>query len=613
MTDDGRQIGADLTPREREVLTMVAAGMTNREIGQALFISESTAGVHVSNLMAKLGVGSRTEAASVAYRAGLVESFSGDVTVVREPTAPDALEAPEPTGPWGRLARAFDEQVEQHPRRIAAAGIGGLAVLFLITVGLAAAVFGEEPVAGEDPGQSATPRPSASPSVSPQPSASPTASPSPSPTPIPVGGADVNLQTDGLAEILVDDLVLRSAPGTGSVRLGQLPGGAAAFVVAGPVTEDGFAWYELAAVDPFGTGCGSAQPAESLVCRDWLGWAAAGGQDGEDWLAPVEPSCPTPGNPATTAALKPLMRLACFGSGQMTLRVYVTADQVGGCTPGDTLSPLWLYPCAASRFELAESLSSAGRGLYANFVPSLGNPVPSLYGRWVKITAHFDDPQAQNCAVGPDPIGTLDQAATILQCRAALVATAIAADDGLGTLDQRQDAWAPEFPVGYQPRATTTPFSSGVAQTFQAGKAGDLTAVQLQLTGLQGLTGPVVVEVRRDGPDGQLLATSRASSWSDLPIDDGSCLPTYCLALNRRSAWVTIRFDDPATLTAGQAYALVLPSGPVTGSAIPALLVGAATSDAYGAGAAWIRGPSSGDGWQSPAIADDLAFRTLVR
>ena len=614
MTDDRRDIGADLTPREREVLAMVAAGMTNREIGQALFISESTAGVHVSNLMAKLGAGSRTEAASVAYRAGLVESVSGDVTVVHEPAPQDALETPVPTGPWGRLTSAFDKQVELHPRRVASAGIGGLGVLFLFTVGLAVAVFGEEPVAGEEPDQTATPRPSASPSASPQPSASPTASPSLSPTPIQIGGAEVNLETDGLAEILVEDLVLRAEPGTGTVRLGQLPGGATAFVLAGPVIEDGFAWYQLAAVDPTGVGCGSAQPAESLVCRDWLGWAAAGGQDGEEWLEPVEPNCPAPGNPATTTALKPLERLACFGSSPMTLRVYVTANQGGGCAPGDPFTPLWLQPdCAAARFELAESLSAAGRGLYANLSPSLGNPVPGLYGRWVKITAHFDDPQAQNCSVGPYSIGTLDKEATILRCRAALVATAIAADDGLGTLDQRQDVWDPGFPVGYQPHASTTVFSSGVAQIFRAGRSGDLTAVQLQLTGLLGSTGPVVVEVRRDGPDGILVASTQASGWSDLPLDDGSCLPTQCLALDRRSAWVTIRFDDPATLTAGQMYAIVLPSGPITGSTVPAFFVGASSSDTYGAGAAWVRGPSSGDGWQSPSIADDLAFRTLVK
>lgn len=49
----------------------VAAGRTNREIAEALFISESTAGVHVSNILAKLGVSSRTEAARVALDQGL--------------------------------------------------------------------------------------------------------------------------------------------------------------------------------------------------------------------------------------------------------------------------------------------------------------------------------------------------------------------------------------------------------------------------------------------------------------------------------------------------------------------------------------------------------------
>ena len=65
---------------------MVAAGTTNREIGEALFISESTAGVHVSNIMAKLGVGSRTEAAAWAVRAGLVES-SAQPPAAAEPGA----------------------------------------------------------------------------------------------------------------------------------------------------------------------------------------------------------------------------------------------------------------------------------------------------------------------------------------------------------------------------------------------------------------------------------------------------------------------------------------------------------------------------------------------
>jgi DNA-binding NarL/FixJ family response regulator len=61
-----------LTPREMEVLNEVAAGRTNREIAQNLFISESTAGVHVSNILGKLGVSTRTEAARVALDQGLI-------------------------------------------------------------------------------------------------------------------------------------------------------------------------------------------------------------------------------------------------------------------------------------------------------------------------------------------------------------------------------------------------------------------------------------------------------------------------------------------------------------------------------------------------------------
>jgi DNA-binding CsgD family transcriptional regulator len=64
---------AVLTRREREVLALVAEGMTNREIGKRLFISDKTASVHLSNVMTKLNVTSRTEAVTVAHRRGLLD------------------------------------------------------------------------------------------------------------------------------------------------------------------------------------------------------------------------------------------------------------------------------------------------------------------------------------------------------------------------------------------------------------------------------------------------------------------------------------------------------------------------------------------------------------
>ena len=62
-----------LTPREREVLALVAEGRSNRQIGEQLFMAESTAGVHVSNILTKLGVTRRSEAAVVAHRMGLTD------------------------------------------------------------------------------------------------------------------------------------------------------------------------------------------------------------------------------------------------------------------------------------------------------------------------------------------------------------------------------------------------------------------------------------------------------------------------------------------------------------------------------------------------------------
>jgi DNA-binding CsgD family transcriptional regulator/tetratricopeptide (TPR) repeat protein len=61
----------NLTPRELEVLALVAQGRTNRQIGTTLFISEKTASVHVTNLLRKLGVTNRTEAAAIAQRVGV--------------------------------------------------------------------------------------------------------------------------------------------------------------------------------------------------------------------------------------------------------------------------------------------------------------------------------------------------------------------------------------------------------------------------------------------------------------------------------------------------------------------------------------------------------------
>src|SRR5215207_8256585 len=82
-TDDGQSpapaagTALGLTPRELEVLALVAEGRSNRQVGDALFISAATASVHVSNILAKLGVASRVEAAAVAHRLGLLGERPG--------------------------------------------------------------------------------------------------------------------------------------------------------------------------------------------------------------------------------------------------------------------------------------------------------------------------------------------------------------------------------------------------------------------------------------------------------------------------------------------------------------------------------------------------------
>jgi NarL family two-component system response regulator LiaR len=61
----------DLTPRELEVLRLIAKGMSNREIAQALSISEKTVKTHVSNILSKLDLADRTQAAIYAHRHGV--------------------------------------------------------------------------------------------------------------------------------------------------------------------------------------------------------------------------------------------------------------------------------------------------------------------------------------------------------------------------------------------------------------------------------------------------------------------------------------------------------------------------------------------------------------
>lgn len=87
---DATRIAEHLTPRELEVLTRMAAGLSNRAIARDLGIEYTTVRGHVQSLLAKLGAGTRVDAVARAYRSGLVREANGEPTDL---TALDVREA----------------------------------------------------------------------------------------------------------------------------------------------------------------------------------------------------------------------------------------------------------------------------------------------------------------------------------------------------------------------------------------------------------------------------------------------------------------------------------------------------------------------------------------
>jgi hypothetical protein len=228
---------------------------------------------------------------------------------------------------------------------ILAAGLLGILAIVLLAILLG----GDDGDTGD-----ATPTPTASgPAASSAASAgaSAPASGSPGGTAAPgSASAGVTLERDAVVATTVEDLAVRSGPGTSEERLGSLAIGTPAFVVDGPVDGDGHRWYLLSGLGlPPNTGCSGPFETDPFNCPVWFGWVASASQEGEPWLTDdagdADACAPMPVEfEEIVIGVTDLMRLHCFGSDPFTFRALwpETPDDAGeACVAQDAPSG-WL-------------------------------------------------------------------------------------------------------------------------------------------------------------------------------------------------------------------------------------------------------------------------------
>ena len=269
--------------------------------------------------------------------------------------------------------------------------------------------------------------PTASPTDVPQPSPSASAAQATSSS-SPAAGT---IEVDHLARSRVDGLAVRARAGTTGAQLGTINTGELGFVVAGPVSADGYSWYQLSALGlPPNAGCEPPVQTTPFSCPDWLGWVAAGQPGNYAWLEPATlPCASSPMNmdalvgEAAKGSRTALGRLACYGSTAVRIRGWwpkIPSDAGLGGTCGANPTTWWLQ-CGGLNYNglvVSESAGFGGLGVNFDINPASGVKMPPR-GQWVEVVAHMDDAAARTCA--PFGGGEQDPVKAVLMCRGEFV------------------------------------------------------------------------------------------------------------------------------------------------------------------------------------------------
>lgn len=266
---------------------------------------------------------------------------------------------------------------------------------------------------------SASARPSASAaeetaSVPHAPSESAAASPDAPAGPVEVGG---------LAQTTVDRLRIREDPGLAAVSLGTLGEGRISYVVAGPVSADGFDWYLVSGLglSPR-TGCMTPINTDPFDCPVWFGWAAAQGPGGDPWLVAGAIDCPPWPRPLITDyfvyALSPRGYLACFGAEVRSVvgfypQIPEDAGLGGACAnvPSDLA---WIGCNLGYERIVPDPATGFSGSLVLAIDPASGVELPAR-GQWIEVTGQYAHPAAEECTWADPP------EASILSCRSQFV------------------------------------------------------------------------------------------------------------------------------------------------------------------------------------------------